>query len=84
MNRPPSMDDKALVAVDSEWRTAREIYEIIGEDALITVRALRSVSLVEHAGQIDRRYEPRQAGKIAFYRRKVSAAEKLNKHLELL
>jgi hypothetical protein len=41
MKKPPTIDDKALAAVDSEWRTAREIYAILDERAFIsTVAAL--------------------------------------------
>jgi len=31
MKKPPTIDDKALAAVDSEWRTAREIYSILDQ-----------------------------------------------------
>jgi len=41
MKKPPTIDDKALAAVDSEWRTAREIYAILDEGAFIsTIAAL--------------------------------------------
>ncbi len=35
MTKPPTIEDKALAAVDREWRTAREIYAILDEGAFI-------------------------------------------------
>jgi hypothetical protein len=46
----PIVDDKASAAVDSEWRTAREIYAIIDQGAS-TVGAL--IRLAD-AGKIER------------------------------
>src|ERR1700683_4061068 len=41
LNKPPSINDKALAAVDREWRTAREIFAILDEGAYrSTVAAL--------------------------------------------
>jgi hypothetical protein len=66
MKKPPTIDDKALAAVDSDWRTAREIYAILSEGAFIsTVAALtRLVS----AGKIERRYDPYRNVKVSRYR----------------
>jgi hypothetical protein len=33
MKKPPTINDKALAAVASEWRTAREIFAILDEGA---------------------------------------------------
>lgn len=73
--RPPTIDDKAMAAVDGEWRTARDIYEIIGEEAPTTARA--ALARLADAGRIERRYEPHQNGKIAFYRLKTEALEQV-------
>ena len=41
MKKPPTISDKALAAVDSEWRTAREVFAILDEGAYrSTVAAL--------------------------------------------
>lgn len=64
--KPPTIDDKALAAVDGEWRTARAIYKIIGEEAHTTARL--ALTRLAGAGKIERRYEPHQTGRIAFYR----------------
>jgi hypothetical protein len=29
MKKPPTISDKALAAVDSEWRTVREVFAIL-------------------------------------------------------
>jgi hypothetical protein len=66
MAKPPTIDDKALAAVDSEWRTAREIYAILDEGAFVsTVAAL--VRLAD-AGKIGRRHDPYRNVKVARYR----------------
>jgi hypothetical protein len=41
VKKPPTISDKALAAVDSEWRTAREVFAILDEGAYrSTVAAL--------------------------------------------
>lgn len=68
LSRPPTIDDKALAAVDGEWRTARDIFDLVREGAFSTTR----LALTRFAGdgRIDRRYEPypRGGGEIAWYR----------------
>ena len=66
MTRPPTIDDKALAAVGSEWRTAREIYAILDEGAYnSTVAALTRLA---NAGTIARRLDPYRNVKIWRYR----------------
>jgi hypothetical protein len=65
MKKPPTIDDKALAAVDRDWRTAREIYAIIDEGAFAsTVAAL--IRLAD-AG-IERRHHPYRNVKVSRYR----------------
>jgi hypothetical protein len=66
MTKLPSIDDKALAAVNGEWRTAREIFAIIDEGAFISTRT--ALARLANAGLIDRRKEPRQHWEIARYR----------------
>jgi hypothetical protein len=67
MKKPPTINDKALAAVDSEWRTAREIFAILDEGAYrSTVAAL--VRLAD-AGTIERRHDPHRNMMVARYRR---------------
>jgi hypothetical protein len=67
MKKPPIINDKALAAVDSEWRTAREIFAILDEGAYrSTVAAL--VRLAD-AGTIERRYDLYRNMKVARNRR---------------
>jgi hypothetical protein len=66
MKKPPTIDDKALAAVDRDWRTAREIYPIIDEGAFAsTVAAL--IRLAD-AGKIERRHDPYRNVKVSRYR----------------
>jgi hypothetical protein len=66
MKKPPTIDDKALAAVDRDWRTAREIYPIIDESAFAsTVAAL--IRLAD-AGKIERRHDPYRNVKVSRYR----------------
>jgi hypothetical protein len=51
MTTPPTVDDKALAAVDSEWRTAREIYAIIDQGASTVGAVIRLADV----GKIERR-----------------------------
>jgi hypothetical protein len=65
MTKPPTIDDKALAAVDSEWRTAREIFAILDEGAFAsTVAAL----IRPDAGKIERRHDPYRNVMVARYR----------------
>jgi predicted transcriptional regulator len=64
---PPTISDKALAAVDGEWRTAREIFARIDEGAPVTVKTTL-VRLAE-AGLVERRYDPHRNQEIARYRR---------------
>jgi hypothetical protein len=64
MTKPPTVDDKAMAAVDSEWRPAREIYAIIDQGAP-TVGAL--IRLAD-AGKIERRSDIHRNLKVARYR----------------
>lgn len=66
MTKLPSIEDKALAAVNGEWRTAREIFAIIDEGAFISTRT--ALARLANAGLIDRRKEPRQHWEIARYR----------------
>jgi len=66
MKKPPTIEDKALAAVDSKWRTAREIYAILDEGAFAsTVTAL--IRLAD-AGKIERRHDPYRNSKVSRYR----------------
>jgi hypothetical protein len=66
MTKPPTIDDRALAAVDSEWRTAREIYAILDQGAFAsTVAAL--IRLAD-AGKVERRHDPYRNVKVARYR----------------
>jgi hypothetical protein len=66
MKKSPTIDDKALAAVDRDWRTAREIYPIIDEGAFAsTVAAL--IRLAD-AGKIERRHDPYRNVKVSRYR----------------
>jgi hypothetical protein len=56
MKKPPTIDDKALAAVDSEWRTAREIYSILDQGAFISTVA--ALARLVNAGKVDRRHDP--------------------------
>jgi hypothetical protein len=72
MTKLPSIEDKALAAVDDEWRTAREIFVIIDEGAFISTRT--ALARLANAGLIERRKEPRQHWQIARYRVGTAAA----------
>jgi len=64
--KPPTIDDKALAAVDREWRTAREIYAILDEGAFVSTMA--ALIRLATAGKIERRYDPYRNVKISRYR----------------
>jgi hypothetical protein len=67
MKKPSTINDKALAAVDGEWRTAREIFAILDEGAYrSTVAALVRLA---HAGTIGRRHDSYRNMKVARYRR---------------
>jgi hypothetical protein len=71
MEKPLTIDDKALAAVGCDWRTAREIFAILDEGAFTsTVAAL--IRLAD-AGKIDQRYDPFRNVKVARYRSAASA-----------
>jgi hypothetical protein len=66
LKKPPTIDDRAQAAVDSEWRTAREIFAIVDKGAFVsTVAAL--IRLAD-AGKIERRHDPSRNAKILRYR----------------
>jgi hypothetical protein len=66
MTKPLTIDDRALAAVDSEWRTAREIYAILDQGAFVsTVAALIRLA---NAGKVERRHDPYRNVKVARYR----------------
>jgi hypothetical protein len=66
MTKPPTIDDRALAAVNSEWRTAREIYAILDQGAFAsTVAAL--IRLAD-AGKVERRHDLYRNVKVARYR----------------
>jgi hypothetical protein len=67
MKKPPTINDKALAAVDSERRTAREIFAILDEGAYRSTVAAQ-VRLAD-AGKIERRHDPYRNMMIARYRR---------------
>ena len=60
------MTIKALAAVDSEWRTAREIYTILDEGAFISTVA--APTRLVNAGKIERRHDPYRNVKVSRYR----------------
>jgi hypothetical protein len=66
MAKPRTIDDKALAAVDSEWRTAREIYAILDEGAFISTVA--ALTRLVNAGKIERRHDPYRNVKVSRYR----------------
>jgi hypothetical protein len=66
MKKPPTIDDKALVAVDSEWRTAREIYAILDEGAFVSTVA--ALTRLVNVGRIERRHDPYRNVKVSRYR----------------
>jgi hypothetical protein len=73
MTKPATIDDKALAAVDDEWRTAREIFALLAVGH--TVSGTRGALIVlANTGKIERRYDTRQAGVIARYRRLTERA----------
>jgi hypothetical protein len=39
LKKPPTIDDRAQAAVDSEWRTAREIFAIVDQGAFVSTVA---------------------------------------------
>jgi hypothetical protein len=64
--KPPTISDKGLAAVDSECRTAREVFAILDEGAYrSTVAAL--VRLAD-AGKIERRHDSYRNMKVTRYR----------------
>jgi hypothetical protein len=63
MKKPPTIDDKALAAVDSEWRTAREIYSILDQGAFISTVA--ALACLVSAGKVDRRHDPNRNVKVS-------------------
>jgi hypothetical protein len=66
MKKPPTIDDKALAAVDREWRTAREIYTIVDEGAFISTVA--ELTRLVNAGKIERRHDPYRNVTVSRYR----------------
>jgi hypothetical protein len=70
--RPPTIDDKAFAMVDGQWRTAREIFLLIGEGAPLTMRGV--LARLAGAGKIERRYDPDRNQIISRYRRLTDAA----------
>jgi hypothetical protein len=64
--KPLTIDDKALAAVDGEWRTAREIFAVVDEGAPVSVR--HALVRLADAGLVDRRSDPHHSGEIARYR----------------
>jgi hypothetical protein len=56
MLKPPVIDDKAIAVIDSEWRSAREIYAILDEGAFGTTSA--ALVRLAAAGRIERRHDP--------------------------
>jgi hypothetical protein len=63
MKKPPTIDDKALAAVDSEWRTAREMYSILDRGAFISTVA--ALARLVNAGKVDRRHDPNRNVKVS-------------------
>ncbi len=66
MTKPPTINDKALTALDREWRTAREIYAILDEGAFISTVA--ALTRLVNGGKIERRHDPYRNVKISRYR----------------
>jgi hypothetical protein len=66
MKKPPTIDDKALLAVDCVWRTAREIYGILDEGAFASTTA--ALIRLADAGKIERRHDPFRNVKVSRYR----------------
>ena len=66
MRKPPTIDDKALAAVDGEWRTAREIYAILDEGAFVSTIA--ALTRLVKAGKVDRRHDPYRDVQVSRYR----------------
>lgn len=64
--RPLTIDDKALAAVDGEWRTAREIFACVGEGAISSFRC--AMARLADTGMVDRRSDPHPSGEVARYR----------------
>jgi hypothetical protein len=73
---PPTIDDKVLAAVDSEWRTAREIYGILDEGAFISTVA--ALTRLVNGGKTKRRHDPYRNVKVSRYaaRHEVRSARK--------
>jgi hypothetical protein len=69
LQKPPTIDDKALAAVDGTWRTAREIRTLLDEG--YTIGSTRSaLGKLADAGNVERRHDPDpRSGTIARYRR---------------
>jgi hypothetical protein len=67
LKKPPTIGDRAQAAIDSEWRTAREIFAIVDQGAFVsTVAAL--IRLAD-AGKIKRRQDdPSRNAKVLRYR----------------
>jgi hypothetical protein len=65
MKKPATIDDKALAAVDREWRTAREIYAILDEGAFVSTIA--ALTRLVNAGKVDR-HDPYRNVKVSRYR----------------
>jgi hypothetical protein len=61
-----TIDDRAQAAVNSEWRTAREIYEIIDQGAFVSTAA--ALVRLADAGRIERRHDPHRNVKVVRYR----------------
>jgi hypothetical protein len=66
LKKPPTIDDKPLAAVDSDWRTAREIYAILSEGAFISTVA--ALTRLVNAGKLERRHDPFRNVKVSRYR----------------
>jgi hypothetical protein len=66
LEKPPTIDDKALAAVDGQWRTAREIFRLVDEGAFSSFRC--ALARLADAGMIECRRDPHASGEIARYR----------------
>jgi hypothetical protein len=66
LKKPPTIDDRAQAAVNSEWRTAREIYEIIDQGAFVSTAA--ALVRLADAGRIQRRHDSHRKAKVVRYR----------------
>jgi hypothetical protein len=64
--KPLTIDDKALAAVDCDWRTAREIFAILDEGAFTSTAA--ALIRLADAGKVDRRHDPFRNVKVSRYR----------------